>query len=285
MARGEILGTWEKLAAVVQNGRFKVGLNRAGLAEHAAVSEEFLIAIESGGRTDDRDGILRVCAALGITVYGLPIPMEDQARERARQWELLQRALSVDPPTGRFLRPRPTAPDGTHVLVVLDFDGVLNRLPELFEPVRPGRQPVRGPDGRKFSVDVDLVVVQALDEQVRRPGVSLAWLTSWGRAIDNVIDEVLGGKYLIGGYVLAERLASRFVAGSWKMDALVSHIDEVGDPAFVWADDNAVRLAMGDRDFANGVIGREPRLLLSTASSFGLTLEDVEAIAALGLST
>ena len=94
-----------------------------------------------------------------------------------------------------------------------------------------------------------------------------------------VIEELFDGKYLAGGYILAERLTSRYVAGSWKMDALVSHLAEVGDPPFVWADDDAVRRAMGDYEFSCGVIGREPRLLMPLASSFGLLRRDVADVA------
>lgn len=108
--------------------------------------------------------------------------------------------------------------------------------------------------------------------------MSLGWLTSWGRGVDAIIDELFAGKYLASGYVIGERLSSRYVAGSWKMDALISHLDEIGNPAYAWADDDAVDLALLDRQFLNGHLAGEPRLLLSPRPDVGLTLEHLAQI-------
>ena len=282
MARGEVLETWEKLAAVVQNARFAHGLTRAELTELADVSESQLVAIESGQPVDDHEAIRRVLATLDVIPVVLPFPIDDDAAaERARAWELVKRVQELDPPMGRYLRSRPASRDGIRALVVLDVDGVINRLPGIYGEQRERTQLATGPGGLKFYLDVDLEIAQALDEQVRRPGVALAWLTTWGRDVDNLIHGVLDGKYLTTGFVLAERAASKYVAGTWKMDALVSFLEELGDPAtpFVWADDDAVAWAQDIRDFGNAVIGREPRLLFNPFSHVGLTMDDVVTIA------
>ena len=221
-------------------------------------------------------------AALDIIPVVLPFPVDDDAAaERARAWGLVKMVQELEPPMGRYLRPRPASRDGIRALVVLDVDGVINRLPAAFGEQQERTQLATGPGGLKFYLDVDLEIARALDEQVRRPGVALAWLTTWGRDVDNLLHEVLAGKCLTTGFVLAERAAARFVPASWKMESLVSFLEELGDPAmpFVWADDDAVSWALDGRDFGNAVIGRDPRLLFSPHPSVGLTPDDVEAIA------
>ena len=164
------LHTWERLAAVLQNERIARGLTRGRLAELAGVSEALIVNLESGSHSDDREATLRIFAAFDIAALALPIPLDDQAQERAQQWNLLKRAEVLDPPIGRYLRPRPSLPDGTRVVVALDIDGVLNRLPSLFGPPRPDRPTVTGPHGEQLPIDVSMELVRTLDEQVRRLG-------------------------------------------------------------------------------------------------------------------
>ena len=273
-------GTWEEVSAAVLGGRAHKRITRQHLADLADVPVELLESLERRGRVDDRAGLVRVLKEFGIEARTLPIPDADQVKERSRQWQLTKRAQELDPPSGQYLRPRPESSEGAKVVVALDLDGVLNRLPSLSGPPRSGRQPVIGPSGERLRVDVSKTVARALDNQVRRPGVSLAWLTSWGRAVDHILDEILGGQYLTSGYVLAERLSSRYVAASWKLDALTSHLLDLGSPAYSWADDDAVDLADLDPEFRLGVIGGGPRLLLSPVGSVGLTLDDVGRIGA-----
>ena len=273
-------GRWEEISAAVLAGRVKERISCQHLADRAGVPVELLESLELGGRTDDRAGLVRILEELGIDARTVPIPDADRVGERARQWSLVKRAQELDPPMGKYLRPRPESSGGSHVVVALDIDGVLNRLLALSGSRRPGRQPVIGPTGERFKVDVSIRVMRALDEQITRPGVGLAWLTSWGRAVDHVLDEVFDGKYLTGGYVLAERLSFRYVAASWKMDALASHLLDLGSPAYCWADDDAVDLADLDPEFRLGVIAGGPRLLLSPVGSVGLTLDDVGRIEA-----
>ena len=273
-------GTWQELSAAVLAGRTEWRVTRKHLADRAGVPVALLGHLERGGRTDDRAGLVRILEELGIDARTVPIPDEHRVGERARQWSLVKRAQELDPPSGQYLRPRPASSEGANVVVVLDLDGVLNRLPELSGSRKRSRQPVMGPTGERLRVDVSKSVARALDKQIRRPGVSLGWLTSWGRAVDHVLDEVFDGKYLTGGYVLAERLSFRYVAASWKMDALASHLLDLGSPAYCWADDDAVDLADLDPEFRLGVIAGGPRLLLSPVGSVGLTLDDVGRIGA-----
>ena len=271
-------GTWQELSGAILAGRTERRVTRKHLADRAGIPVALLGHLERGGRTDDRAGLVRILEELGIDARTVPIPDEHQAGERARQWQRTKRAQELDPPSGQYLRPRPESSEGAKVVVALDLDGVLNRLPSLSGPPRSGRQPVVGPTGERLRVDVSKSVARALDKQIRRPGVSLAWLTSWGRAVDHLLGEVLGGRYLTNGYVLAERLSFRYVAASWKLDALTSHLLEVGCPAYCWADDDAVDLANLDPEFQLGVIAGGPRLLISPIGSIGLTLDDVDQI-------
>ena len=273
-------GTWQELSGAILAGRTERRVTRKHLADRAGIPVALLGHLERGGRTDDRAGLVRILEELGIDARTVPIPDEDRVKERARQWQLTKSEQRLDPPMGKYLRPRPASSEGANVVVVLDLDGVLNRLPALSRSRRAGRQPVVGPTGERLRVDVSKRVARALDEQITRPGVGLAWSTSWGRAVDHILDEVFDGKYLTGGYVLAERPSFRYVAASWKLNALTSHLLEIGSPAYCWADDDAVDLANLDPEFRLGVIAGGPRLLLSPVGSVGLTLDDVGRIEA-----
>jgi hypothetical protein len=182
-----------------------------------------------------------------------------------------------------ILKPRPTGPDpDLKVLVAMDVDGVLNTyLPG--EPVadrilRPGRWVPRG--GRdSFYIQWNADVLQALDEQVHRPGVQLGWLTTWAADLVPLVHVGFEGR-LSGGHIIAPRPEGTFVAEDWKHRALLDDLDLLGNPAYVWADDDAVRLAMMTRPAFADSTGRGGgnRLLLPVAPEQGITLEDVDRI-------
>jgi hypothetical protein len=168
-----------------------------------------------------------------------------------------------------------TLPDvqASIVLIILDVDGVLNRMPE--DQDEPATQVSRS-DGRSFPIRADLAVIAALDEQVRRPGVRLCWLSTWGKDVDRVVSHAFNGM-LSGGHVIAERPDGKFVPMDWKLRALLLHLEEHGHPPFVWADDDAVIAAALFRpEFKLETAGE--RLLFDTDPETGLTLADVEEI-------
>ena len=159
------------------------------------------------------------------------------------------------------------------VLIVLDVDGVLNRLPD--DRTEPAVM-VQRSDGRSFPIRVDPAVIAALDDLVQRPGVSLGWLTTWGDDVSKLVPDAFGGK-LGGGYVIAERPDDIFVPIDWKLRALLIHLEELGNPPYVWADDDAVNAALLLRPtFAIDTATK--RLLIDTAPEMGMTLEHVAAI-------
>lgn len=164
------------------------------------------------------------------------------------------------------------------VLVVLDVDGVLNRILTGDEP------PVRAAwvtrrNGYGYWIDSDPEVITALDRELRRPGVRLGWLTSWGDDVDLLVANAFGG-LLAGGYVIATRPDEIFVAIDWKLRALLVHLEALGNPPYVWADDDAVAEALLFRPaFADSSgQGGQPRLLIDTDRHEGLTMTEVDAI-------
>ena len=79
---------------------------------------------------------------------------------------------------------------------------------------------------------------------------------------------------LSGGYVIAERLNDIFVPMDWKLRALLDHLEALGHPSYVWADDDAVSAALLLRPTFASCLHSE-RLLLATEREIGMTLGDV----------
>lgn len=177
-----------------------------------------------------------------------------------------------------FLRPYPL--NGPPLPVIfLDVDGVLNRMPA---HIRQGRSWVSVPPSNGYWIDVDHVAIASLDALFREFSgrCELVWLTTWGREVV-LLEDVLRGT-LRGGFVTAERPMGRFVAMSWKLNALVAHLADRDNPPFVWIDDEAISDAvLSSPDFAGGKNqGGEPRLLIEPKPGDGITLEHIAAIRA-----
>lgn len=121
----------------------------------------------------------------------------------------------MKPTVTGLIIPRPTEPDDRiRVLVVLDVDGVVNTFipgePAEQRILRPGRWVPRG-GHEPLYIQFDAEVVDALDEQVQRSGVQLAWLTTWAPDLLPLISVAFDGR-LSGGYVIAARPDGVFVA-------------------------------------------------------------------------
>ena len=175
--------------------------------------------------------------------------------------------------------PRPNTPEAApSVLIVLDVDGVLNQLMPETRDGDEGEWVTRR-DGHSFRIRADVAVVEALDEQLKREGVGFGWLTTWDADVDLLIEGPFQGR-LAGGYIVAARPNEIFIASDWKLRALLDHLDELGHPAYVWADDDAVKEAVLFRPAFASATGRGGgvRLLLSTEKEMGLTLKDVGQI-------
>lgn len=119
-----------------------------------------------------------------------------------------------------------------------------------------------------MSVDDDLV--DALDHLAQRPGVQIAWLTTWPRdQVGWLIRGPLRGK-LVGPYVPWLNWPKR----GWRMMSLISHIRQTTPDAVVWADDRAPVDAARRLTTMTEV----PSLVVQPDKFVGLTLADVEPI-------
>lgn len=162
------------------------------------------------------------------------------------------------------------------VWIVLDVDGVINRLSSPEERGPAARQVWSDRDQCSWWIDPDLEVLGRIDMLVRRPRVRLAWLTTWGHSVHAITDHF---HVLKGGRVLAERPTQRFVPADWKLTALLTFLEERENPPYVWADDDAVPDALTYRaQFKLGRAGGEERLLLGPDPCAGLTCSDVTSM-------
>jgi HAD domain in Swiss Army Knife RNA repair proteins len=174
------------------------------------------------------------------------------------------------------LRPRPGSEAPPATLLCIDIDGVINALPRV---ARPGQVFVE-----VFWIDVDRPVIRELDRLVNQsPGLNteLAWLTTWGSSVE-YLQRAFRGR-LGGGYVVAERPQGRYTSMGWKVTALTNYLAERGNPAYVWAEDEVIPLAIANHaGFAEGLVsaGGDRRLLVQPDPEVGLTLDDVELIRA-----
>lgn len=169
---------------------------------------------------------------------------------------------------------RPDAPMPSTVLFILDVDGVLNKLPT---HQNSPSTPVTDRHGRTYPMRIiDIEILDALEKITMRPNVSLAWLTTWGKDVQLLVDGLFQGR-LDHGHILAERPDQIFVASDWKLRALLLHLETLHNPPIIWADDDAINAALMLRpDFAKRTDMK--RLLLDPNPEVGLTLRDIEEI-------
>lgn len=149
------------------------------------------------------------------------------------------------------------------VVIALDVDGTISRI------YRNDESPEHS-DWRAY-LPIDDEVIDALDAQARRPGVQVAWLTSWDeKNVRWLIETPLRGR-LEGDYI-----EHRGHARGWRIRALVDYLDSVGADAVVWADDNPGRGTRGMPLTAAGY----SKLLIRPDLHVGVSLADVARIAA-----
>jgi len=150
-------------------------------------------------------------------------------------------------------------------LLVLDVDGTIARVYREEEYADHANDP-----GWTSWMAVDQAVVDALDLVAKRPGVRVAWLTTWSP------DQV---SWLITG-PLRGKLAGKYVPHrawpqpGWRRQSLVSFIRELRPTAVAWADDRA------DEEFERTLtaIVEVPTLVVRPDKFSGLQLADVESI-------
>lgn len=157
------------------------------------------------------------------------------------------------------------------VLVVLDVDGTVSPIP----PQNYGK------DERwqaryqwRSSMPFDDEMIAALDAQVARPGVSLAWLTSWPEyLLDNLVENALGGR-LRGSYISPDPIPFGGIA--WRTRSVFAHLATVGNPAVIWADDMQPKSGLSVRFDQAG--HAKPRLFIRPQKQVGITRHDVDRI-------
>jgi len=174
----------------------------------------------------------------------------------------IPRPFVADPP-----RPGIDHVDG---ILMLDIDGVLNILGDAVDssalPTVPGSK------GRPLPIRmVADDVLDVLEAVVRRPGVWLGWLTTWGATVSH-LEEIMGDR-LSGGFVVSERPSGYYVPADWKLKGALQLIEKHPGARVAWADDDA--FAMGS---PSGLPAGS--LVIAPRPELGLTLGQAQRIAA-----
>jgi hypothetical protein len=176
----------------------------------------------------------------------------------------LARPFVLDPPRAGI--------DRVDGILILDVDGVLNILGK--EVDRASLPIVQGNSGRPLPIRmVDDKILDVLEEIVRRPGIWLGWLTTWGFGVVK-LETLLGGR-LSGGFIVSERPSGEYSQAKWKLEAASQLANKYPTAAIAWADDAAITPAMlltEPQLLANGV-------LVSPLPEKGLTIAPASRIA------
>lgn len=123
-----------------------------------------------------------------------------------------------------------SGPGARSALLTLDVDGTISRVYREDEYSRHQDDP-----GWRSWMAVDDDLVNALDDLAQRPGVQVAWLTTWSRdQVSWFIRGPLRGK-LVGPYVPWQN----WPKPGWRTTSLISHIRQTNPDAVGWADDRA----------------------------------------------
>jgi len=156
----------------------------------------------------------------------------------------------------------------TSVLMVLDVDGTISRVLRDHEYDEHRDDP-----GWARVLPLDEPVIHALDEQARRPGVEVAWLTSW--ASSNAELDWLANESPLRG-----RLSGALVPwvdwprSGWRSRSLLAYVEQIQPQAVIWADDRAASGTARRVETRFGI----PHLILRPQLHVGLTCEHVQRI-------
>lgn len=150
--------------------------------------------------------------------------------------------------------------------MVLDVDGTISRIyrKEEYEEHHDD------PDWYEW-LPLEEPVIDALDALAQRPGVQIAWLTSWAPDQD-YLDHFIDGPRLRG------RLHGDCVpwidcpSRGWRTRSLLAYAERVRPQALVWADDRAPRNVGPTIDRRLGI----PQLVLHPHVNVGLTMDHIE---------
>ena len=154
-------------------------------------------------------------------------------------------------------------------LVCLDFDGVLNKI----GPGRRDRLPHVVENGRSWGIDLGTAIVARLDAVIQRPGIWLAWTTTWGSQI-SLVRPLFNG-HLEGGFVAAERPQGFYVDIGWKEQAVLRLAEQFPDAKLAWIDDTAVPESFR---FGNATLRLHNALLIAPDSAKGLQMDEIATV-------
>lgn len=266
------------------------------LQEQAA---EVVVALHQRQKADGADEHELVRRIGAVWEWYMAVPRERDpmivARERLRslQGYLEERTINdpvgvlgpvpaagfTFPPNYAALKPRP-APEKlalARVVLILDVDGVLVRLP-------PG-EGVRllhtvDEEGNPWDLDVfDLVPLDDILEEFPAPELEVAFLSSWAtdphtldQLIDRLPNHVLRNNWILGG-------RAHEPDDLWKLHAVKELEAQLSpDTALAWVDDRLRSLQALDPAWAADT--SRPRLLLSPHPETGLLPGDLRRLRA-----
>ncbi|SJN36515.1 hypothetical protein FM104_09270 [Microbacterium esteraromaticum] len=150
-------------------------------------------------------------------------------------------------------------------LIVLDVDGTIARIYHEHE-----QKAHRTAPGWHSWMSVSDEVIDALEALTRRPGVQIAWLTTWPHdQVKWLIQGPLRGK-LDGAYVPWQNWPHE----GWRMQSLISYVRRANTGAVAWADDRAP----GDAASRLTRMTEVPSFLVVPDKFVGLTIADIDGI-------
>lgn len=193
---------------------------------------------------------------------------------RSNAGDVAHRMVDAEPgeeaaPERPFLVDPPGPEVAVRGIVCLDFDGVLNKI----SPSRRDRLPQVVKDGHSWGIDLDSDILAGLDTVIQRPGIWLAWTTTWGSQI-SLVRPLFNG-HLDGGFVAAERPQDFYVDICWKEQTVVHLAERFPNAKLAWIDDTAVPESF---QFGSATQRLSDALLIAPDSSKGLQMDEIAAI-------
>lgn len=175
--------------------------------------------------------------------------------------------------TGPFVRdpPRPGI-DQVDGALLLDVDGVLNILGDAED--QSGLPSVTGSRGRPLPINmISGEILDVLEHTLRRPGVWLGWLTTWGSSVAS-LEKILGGR-LSGGFVVAERPSGYYAPADWKYKGAFQFAEKHPRASVAWVDDDAIPITLQTRSLSSQLSGL---VRITPQPDVGLTLSHARQI-------
>jgi hypothetical protein len=124
-----------------------------------------------------------------------------------------------------------------------------------------------------LGIDLDADIVARLDTVIQRPGIWLAWTTTWSSHIS--LARHLFDGHLEGGFVVAERPPGFYVDIGWKEQAVLRLAEQFPDAKLAWIDDTAVHESLM---YGSATRRLPDALLIAPVAANGLQMDEIAAI-------